>query len=268
MLTGYFDESGHSSETDFFAVAAFVAEDSEWVAFDARWREALAQTGVPYLHMRQFAHRVGAFQGWTEDRRRALLAGCVAAIKSIRTIAVGAAVSVTDFRALSPEAQSELRDPFFCCFQEVVRGAAVNAYFEPQGIHVHMVFSQQDQFSSLARQLWGVMASTIDVRDRMASLAFEDMRGVPGLQAADLLAYELRHYYHLRKARPTSVPRWAFAEIVRHQRSAYNACMLKYLPRWYLEAQAEGIFEEVIENMFRNPQTHASQLQELSLGFT
>lgn len=266
-MTGFFDESGHSSGTEFFALAGFVAEDTDWTTFDRLWRLALAQSGAPYLHMRQFAHRVGAFRGWIEDQRRRLLAGCVAAINSIPAIAVGAATSVTDFRALSTEAQSKLRDPFFCCFQEVVRGAAINACFESQGAGVGMVFSRQDQFSSMARKLWDVMADTVDVKDRMGPLAFEDMRGLPALQAADLLAYELRHYYHLRKTRPASAPRWAFAEIVRHQRAVYNARMLKYLPEWYLEAQAEGVFEELINTMWSDPKAHFARLTELFPGF-
>lgn len=265
-MTGFVDESGHSSATEFFALAAFVAEDADWATFEDLWRQALAQSRAPYLHMREFAHRVGVFQGWTEDQRRQLLAGCVAAINSIRAIAVGAAISVTDFRALSGAAQSKLQDPFFCCFQEVVRGAGLTACFEPPSTRVRMVFSKQDQFSSMARKLWDVMGATIDVKECMVSLAFDDMRGVPALQAADLLAYEFRHYYHLRRTRPNSVPRWAFAEIVRHQRTAYNARMLKYLPRWYLEAQAEGVYEELMGTMLGDPGTHLARLNELFPG--
>src|SRR5439155_14710699 len=110
------------------------------------------------------------------------------------------------------EAQARLQDPFFCCFQEVVRGAAIGALLEPPGTSIRMTFSQQDEFSALARQLWGVMLSAIDVKERMGSLTFQDMREVPALQAADLLAYEFRHYYHLRRTRPESAPRWAFVE--------------------------------------------------------
>jgi len=267
MLTGFFDESGHASDTEFFSLAAFVADDADWISFDQLWRQALAQSGAPYLHMREFAHRVGAFLNWTENQRRQLLAACVAAINSIPAIAVGAATSVMDFRALSTKAQSELQDPFFCCFQEAVRGAALRAYFEPPGTRVRMIFSQHDQFSSKARQLWEVMAETVDVKDRMGSLTFEDMRGMPALQAADLLAYEFRHHYHLRKTRPASAPRWAFTEIVRHQRTAYNSYMLKYLPRWYLEAQAEDTFEELIKPMWSDLEAHRPQLSELFPGF-
>lgn len=252
MLVGFFDESGHSSGTEFFALAAFVAQDSHWVAFDEQWRNALSRHGAPYLHMREFAHWVGPFKGWTEDRRKGLLGDCVTAIKSIRAIAVGAAMSVEDFKKLDYEAQSTLQDPFFCCFQEVVRGAALNAHLEREGLKVQMVFSRQDEFRAMASKLWNVMAKHIDVNERMASLEFQDMRTVPGLQAADLLAYEFRHFYHLRQTKPGTPSRWAFKEIVRHQWEAHGARMLKYLPNWYLESQADGTFDEVMSVMLSN----------------
>jgi len=266
MLTGFFDESGHSSGTDFFSLAAFVAKDSDWIAFDDRWRRALNHSSAPYLHMREFAHRVGAFGGWAESRRRTLLGDCVAAINSIRGIAVGAAISVEDFKNLDEQERSTLQDPFFCCFQEVVRGVAINAVFEPEGSKVQMIFSQQDEFGSMARKLWDVMADTIDVKNRMGSLNFQDMRAVPALQAADLLAYEFRHFYHLRKYKPRLAPRWAFREIIRHQRNAHGAQMLKYLPGWYLEIQAAGVFDEVMRVMWKHPGTFSPVLSELLPG--
>jgi hypothetical protein len=263
QLLGYFDESGHSAGTDFFAIAAFVAHRADWTRFNRLWREALHDAGAPYLHMREFAQFRGAFAAWPEGRRRALLAGCITAINSVPAIAVGAALSTASFAALPEEAQSVLRDPFFCCFQEVVRGVAVAACFTPPGNRVSMVFSRQDEFRSSAQQLWQVMYETIDVRHRMGTLRFEDMREVPALQAADLLAYELRHYYHLRSARPTSAPRWPFVQLVRHQRSAHNARMLKYLPLWYLQAQADGTFHELMAMMLGDPSAHWQQLSEM-----
>jgi hypothetical protein len=263
VLVGFFDESGHSSGTEFFALAAFVADAFQWAGFDDQWRNALNRHGAPYLHMREFAHSRGPFQGWTEDRRQGLLGECVTAINSIRAIAVGAAMSVEDFKKLDYEAQSSLQDPFFCCFQEVVRGAALNAHLEHKGLKVQMVFSRQDEFSAMASKLWNVMAEHIDVKERMGSLEFQDMRTVPGLQVADLLAYEFRHFYHLRQTRPGSRSRWAFREIVRHQREAYNARMLKYLPNWHLESQADGTFNEIMGAMLINPVKFSPQLSEL-----
>lgn len=263
QVIGFLDESGHSSATEFLAVAAFVANEADWRAFDHLWHEALQQAQAPYLHMREFAHRVGAYAGWTEEQRRSLLGPCVRALNAIPAIAIGAAMSVADFESLDSEARSALRDPFFCCFQEVVRGVALNAVFEAVDVQVSMVFSQQDEFGPSARRLWSVMAETMDVGHRMQSLEFANMREMPALQAADLLAYELRHHYFLRKTKPASPPRWAFREIVHHQLTAYNARRLKYLPSWYLKAQAEGRFGELMETLLSDPVKYRQQWNEM-----
>ena len=107
------------------------------------------------------------------------------------------------------------------------------------------------------------MAEALDVRDQMGSLEFENMREVPALQAADLLAYELRHHYHLRKVKSMSAPRWAFREIVRHQHLAHNARMLKYLPAWYLKAQAGGTFDQLMDTMLSDPSKYHQRWNEM-----
>lgn len=140
---------------------------------------------------------------------------------------------------------------------------ALAGVFEPADVQVGMVFSQQDEFGPSARQLWSVLAETIDVGHRMRSLDFANMRAVPALQAADLLAYEFRHHYHLKKTKPTSAPRWAFREIVHHQLTAHNARLLKYLPVWYLKAQAEGTFGELMATMLSDPVTYQRQWNEM-----
>jgi hypothetical protein len=264
VLVGYFDESGHSSSTEFFALAAFVSDHLEWEQFDKQWRKALERNGAPYLHMREFAHFRGPFTGWTEERRRSLLGECVTAINSINAIAVGAAMLVEDFNTLDHKGQSRLQDPFFCCFQEVVRGVALNATFKHKGYKAHMVFSQQDQFRPKAMKLWNAIVYDSDVRARMGSLKFRNMRDVPALQAADLLAYEFRHFYHLLKTKPGNPPRWAFREIVLHQRNAHEAFMLKYLPSWYLQAQASGTLEETMIQKSKDPNNFIAQLSEMT----
>lgn len=94
----------------------------------------------------------------------------------------------------------------------------------------NMIFSQQDEFRPKAMKLWNAMRQDSDVRTRIGSLVFRNMRDVPALQAADLLAYELRHFYHLLKTKSGTPHRWAFREIVLHQRNAHQTFMLKYLP--------------------------------------
>ncbi len=263
MLTAYFDESGHSATLRFFALAALVAPSGSWPAFDAEWHRVLGECDAPYLHMREFAHRLGPYEGWPEERRRALLGGCVSAIKATRPMAVGAVLDVADFNSLSDEGRVRMQDPFFCCFQEVVRGAAITGVFEDTDVKVNMVFSTQDEFRGRASSLYETMLQSIDVRDRIGCLAFEDMHDRAALQAADLVAYELRQHYQLGCEEPPRPTRWAFREIVEHQRHTLGAQMLKYPPRWYLTAQAELDYDSVMADILARPDGGVSLLSEL-----
>jgi len=264
MLTAYFDESGHSATPGFFALAALVAHSDAWPAFEAEWTRVLREWDAPYLHMREFAHRVGPYEAWTEKRRRALLGGCVSAIKATRAVAVGAVLDVADFNSLSEEGRARLQDPFFCCLQEVVRGAAINGVFEDSDVKVNMVFSAQDEFRGKAELLHESMLRSNDVRDRIGCLVFEDMRDCPALQAADLIAYELRQHYQLGREDPPRPTRWAFREIVEHQRHVLGAWMLKYLPGWYLKAQAELVYDSVMAGIPARPDGGFSLFSELT----
>jgi hypothetical protein len=253
MLTAYFDESGHSATQGFFALAAFVAPSDAWLVFDVAWQDTLNNCNAPYLHMREFAHSLGPYEGWTEEQRRSLLRGCVSAIKVAQAVAIGAVLDVADFNTLSDDGRIRLRDPFFCCFQEVVRGAAISGVFENRGVKVDMVFSAQDEFRGQAMQLHEAMLQDNDLRDRIGGLRFEDMRRCLALQAADLMAYELRQHYHLGREDPPPRTRWAFREIVEHQRTVLGARRLKYLPKWYLDAQAELIYDAVMAEILARP---------------
>jgi hypothetical protein len=171
----------------------------------------------------------------------------VSAIKATRAVAVAAVLDVADFDSLSDEARGRVQDPFFYCFQEVVRGVAVEGVFETPDVKVDMVFSSQDEFQGCARSLYEAMLSSIDVRNRMGGLEFYDMRVRPALQAADLIAYELRQHDQRGREEPPRPTRWPFREIVEHQRHTLGALRLKYLRCWYLEAQADGRKRDVLD---------------------
>lgn len=237
VLIAYFDESGHSSEGGFVSIAAFVAQEDLWATFNVRWNAVLERHGVPYLHATDLTNFKRIYKDWDEERRRSLAADLIDVIHSCgRIAAVGAVLSIDDYRALTEDQQARLRDPFFPLFQEVVRGTAIEALFQPSDVKVKMVFSQQDAFGPQAQQLWHLMRQTIDIRKRFDVFEFANMRSVPGLQAADLLAFELRRYYQNKVSRPDLDVRWAFRQILWQQR-AYGTRYIKFFPKWYLRLQ-------------------------------
>jgi hypothetical protein len=240
VLIAYFDESGHAASEDFVAIAAYVADEAVWAKFDVAWNAALTEHGAPYLHAVELAHLTKTYKGWTVERQKALSADLMHVIQtSGHLVAAGAVLSTKDFRSLTKEQQGRLLNPFYPLFQEVVRAASLNALFRAPELKVKMIFSRQDEFSGLAEKLYAVMAKTIDTKDRLGGLEFQNMRTVPGLQAADVLAYEVCRYYKGKAKNPKKPMRWPLKQILIPQ-AVYGAAFIRFIPRWRLRLQLQS----------------------------
>jgi hypothetical protein len=233
VLIGCFDESGSSGEGGFVSIAGFVATEERWAAFDTAWNAALAKHSAPYLHTTDLANFKRIYKDWTVDQQRALVADLMATIWAMgRVVAIGATMAVDDFNSFSAEQRTKWVDPYYMLLQEVMNGATLEA--RPDDERVRIIYSQQDEFSGKFERLYRVLQRG---NTRLDALTFEDMRTTPGLQAADLLAYELKRFYKNKVTRPDIPLRWPMRNILLQQH-ALRVHMLKYLPWWYLRIQA------------------------------
>ena len=150
----YFDESGAEELPGYFGVAGFAGSEHQWNVFQSLWKETLEETGAPYVHMREFAHSVGAFAGWKKDttRRERLMAGAVAAVLRSDLTAVGSAMRVDDFNALVEEERTRLVSPYYCCLQDVLWGFALMTMDEDPQIEMNVTGDQhKDRGPALQR---------------------------------------------------------------------------------------------------------------------
>jgi hypothetical protein len=134
------------------------------------------------------------------------------------------------------EQQGRLRNLFFPLFQEVIYSASLEALFEQSGEGVRMIFSQQDEFRKEARKLYEVMKQSFRRPELLGTLEFQNMRNVPGLQAADVLAYELCKYYKIRSKNPSKPMRPSFRRLLFQQR-AYKTRRIRYVSYFHLRLQ-------------------------------
>ncbi len=131
MLVAYIDESGHSRDpkSHFAGMGGLIADSSAWEAFAPEWAQALSDANVDggELHMRQFAHSRGPFEGWTEVKRRALMTRLVGAIVKIKAVPVGCVVALDAYNAAPASLQAFYKEPYFMAFQQVTKGASLQA---------------------------------------------------------------------------------------------------------------------------------------------
>ena len=97
-LKGYFDESGKENDPQFadsaVGVGGYVTTVNSWRDIESRWTAVLTlpEFGVPYLHMKEFAHSSpgSPFETWKGDepRRAAFMAALSRVIRQSDLIGV------------------------------------------------------------------------------------------------------------------------------------------------------------------------------------
>jgi Protein of unknown function (DUF3800) len=217
----FVDEAGHAKDPNqsYLCLAGLLATGESWKTFDAEWRCACAAEGLKEpFHMKDLAARKEEFTGWTEGRRRNLLKHLISAICRARAIPIGSVVSLKGFNALPPHVKIGFKDPHFLAFQTLTYQLAVAASMEEQPGPVTMVYAHHPEHSvglGNTSQLWdAVRKFTTIVAMFMESYRCGEQTDHPGLQAADLWAYELRHHFEV--IRPAArILRWPFAQFVK-----------------------------------------------------
>jgi hypothetical protein len=200
-------------------LGGLLAKHSALDKFDTDWRSVCAAAGLrePF-HMKDLAARKGEFSDWQEDKRRHILGELIAAIRSAEAIPIGSVVSLNGFNLLPPDIRRGFKDPHFLAFQTLAYQIAVAASMQWETGPVTMVFAHHPEHSDgigNTEQLWdSVRRHNPIVALFMESYVCGEPKDYPGLQAADLWAYELRHHFEV--IRPSSrQPRWPFAQFVK-----------------------------------------------------
>lgn len=270
LARAYFDESGGQEVPGYFGVASFVGSDYQWSVFDRLWKETLDTTGAPYLHMREFAYSVGAFTEGKDDkaRRERLMSGVVAAVLQSELTAVGSAMRVGDFDALTEQQRIRLQSPYFCCLQDVLWGFALMTLDEDPEVEVQVTGDRHGQHEEKARKLHRALRRTGWLFASLTDeLNFADMRQTFGLQAADLLAYEMVKELSNEDVRPEDRMRWPLDQILSNPESPRGK-MLKYITAEMLQAQAAGQWDNrKREILQRNLDESLRVLRDKSAGF-
>ena len=71
IIRGYFDDSGEEIDPQHKACSLFgyIADGNSWPGFETKWQKALDDAGMPYFHMKEFAHFLGHSSDTAQTKR-------------------------------------------------------------------------------------------------------------------------------------------------------------------------------------------------------
>jgi hypothetical protein len=217
MLRAYFDASQTFQPTPIIAVAGWLSDLRRWNQFERAWRNVLADSNLDHFHMTEFENRRGPYRDWPQRRREEVLGRLVRCICATKGMGVAVALSLRDFEALDDAARQRLDDnPYSVC--AILCIGLVTEELKRRGIaeRVAYVFERGDLGQGQFREELADYATSERWRaaQRLRSLDFEDKKLMPGLQAADLLAYEATHQVPRQLGIETRPTRWPIRELV------------------------------------------------------
>ena len=215
----YFDGGNEADSTQYKIVtlAAFSGCQVQWQNFDRQWKRALANHGAPYLHTTDAIALSGDFSkraGWGQEKVDSLLSDCSAVVKRCSATRTGGSITALGVRAhtisvvLKDYIRAKSENPKLwtvphicavqcvnCCFNfahALGTTAWMQLFFdrnEPYYSHIKDRFTNKK--SKAASPGW----------ERVGHLGQSNMRMVPALQAADMLAWAVNREYEEGSAR-------------------------------------------------------------------
>lgn len=192
----YLDESGHWRNTTSVVVAGLAGFEYQWEGFDEEWRATLQSYGVSEFHMTDFENRQKQFRGWDEaTQKRPLISALITSIVRRNLISVGTGVSVEWFERIPAEeyAGSQFfENVYHLALEETIHliGRDIGPDFGARAVSVTL--ADQPEFKGQGRGYYAALAALLYKWYLWPHAPYIPVKESPRLQAADIVAYELR----------------------------------------------------------------------------
>ncbi len=202
VLRAYLDDSGTHDSSRAIIMGGLIAHEDEWVKFEVAWGAFLADFGLSAMHASHCEAGDKEFEGVKREIRDAYIIRCAKIIAEMDALLVVSAVSRSawDEAVAQREVLSEaFPSPIDLCFNDVFQrctrwGRRSAGRSEP----IVITFDAREQ----SIPAWQRRAAGYQARfpEKVAGVAFGNMKQVLPLQAADLIAYEA-YRFHLERER-------------------------------------------------------------------
>jgi hypothetical protein len=207
MFTAALDASG-SSEHLIFVVAGFAAPNSAWDEFCKEWKARLAQDGLDYFHIREYAHSLGPWRDWKGDvrRRNGLYGDLMGIIKSHASRKFGSVVAPSKLNVIDKDLREHFNIGAYPLAGRTM-AAAIRRWMTRDKIlgPFRMVFEYGDEGR-------GKLMKRFE-SDDLPKPEFRMKKDFCPLQAADILAYEIFNAAEKAERNQLKSLRWALGEL-------------------------------------------------------
>jgi hypothetical protein len=250
----YGDESGKLAQSDYVSFCGYVAHTSEWERVSMEWNNVRLAWGVPPLHMRCVVaperDKTGEWQkikdewgaDWVAKRDRMLLE-FGRAILGANTVAVGCIIDADHFRKMPDSQFKKGLPPVPFGFYHLIMESLDKIDRISKTLSVSIIVDDDHEYSMKMYEILNSLKKTFPrVRERISALTFGNDNDYPGLQMADMIAFESRRLMVERATAKDAPPSDLFRALTRnliHQPKLWTAEYLDKAAKSNMEPHEE-----------------------------
>jgi hypothetical protein len=193
LLIAHYDESGTHDGSPITVISGLAGSAEAWVAFEREWNKILKKNGISFVHAKDMHHRHRQHKGWSRRRIRELWADATYVIQEQNLFMSRIILFNDDYDNLYRRKEDHCRKPLDSRYGLCFRILALQLpylygmrYFDCE---THFVMESGHKNAGDAVRIFDQIKS-YNLPNKVGSLTFVGKNGSPGVQAADLLAYD------------------------------------------------------------------------------
>lgn len=237
MIHLFLDDSGKESSPrmPWVCMAGYLADYEPYVGLLGKWRQLTLRHGIAALHMKDLIPLTGPYKGlgWDETKRDEVICDFISVINETRMFGVGVAVEMAAWQRVKAQfPMPGWRSVHLFCVERIMQRVITQLHAVGVDDTLNLIFDTDPEFGRDRFNLFcAMMANDKRASRRLASISFAHPEYYPGLQAADLLAWETRKNLMQEREGYPSTKRWR--------------AMVTHMPNYHLEYTVGEVWAQV-----------------------
>jgi hypothetical protein len=201
MLKAFIDDSGSGGDSTWYVLAGYVGTLEAWDAFEKPWIEIL--NGSPKLEYFKASEAESLrpnsqWAGISKDARNRRIDSFIDVIRKFATRAFHVRARQKDYdEVIKPYIPKQWDNAYFFLFMGLIASVTSVEKYAGYGQPVDFVFdwAEKKRIQQPSLRLYGQCADLPQFRGRVHNIHYEDEKKFLPLQAADLLAWQIRRRF-------------------------------------------------------------------------
>jgi hypothetical protein len=200
MVKAFVDDSGSGGDSPWYVLAGYVGTVADWLGFEAEWAAVLDRPPlIKYFKGAEAESLKNQFDGFTRDQANAKIDALIEVIGHHAQRAIIVRTRQKNYNEIiKPKVPEIWDDAYHFLFPYFISAVLNMETYAGAGEPAEFVFDSSQRLDKRAQVQYTQLLQMPQYAGRMANVLFRDEKLFLPLQAADLLAWQVRRAYCVR----------------------------------------------------------------------